>query len=131
MISESIIKDKFIIQTLQRNFNEMRGVQLQILNNANDRIRKKFDIPVIEEKVRSRIPSITGSAGRVMLSMRITKQLRFLDMKKFGDMKIYNKQVWGYLYNDILPELKYGLSEDIKTGIRSELEQAIEPLNTH
>jgi hypothetical protein len=131
MITEKIIKDKFIIDTLKSNFDEMRGIQLQILGHADDRIQRKFDIPAITDKVSSRTPSITGSDGRIMLSLRITRQLRFLDMKKFGNLKIYNKQVWGYIYNDILPELKYGFSEEVREGIRRELEQTLKPLNTN
>jgi hypothetical protein len=126
LISEKIVKDKFIVDTLRNKFDEIRAVQLKILSLADDKIRKKFNIPNIEEKVSNRLPFITGSSGQIMLSLLITKRFRFLDMKKLGNLKIYNKQVWGTVYNDIAPELKYGFSEEIKDSIRNELKQAIE-----
>lgn len=34
--------------------------------------------------------------------------IRLLDMKERGNFKIYNRQIWGVLYNETLPEIKYG-----------------------
>lgn len=127
MISEKIIRDKFIVDTVKRNLSEMQSVQLKILAGADERIRRKFDIPAIEQSIRSNVVSINGSNGNFIISQRILKKMRFLDMKKFGNLKIYNKKVWGYVYNDIADELKYGFSEEIKAGIRQELEQAFQP----
>jgi hypothetical protein len=127
MISEKMIKDKFIADTVKRNLSEMQSVQLKILAGADERIRRKFDIPAIEQSIRSNVVSINGSNGNFIISQRILKKMRFLDMKKFGNLKIYNKKVWGYVYNDIADELKYGFSEEIKAGIRQELEQAFQP----
>jgi len=128
MISEKMIKDKFIADTVKRNLSEMQSVQLKILAGADERIRRKFDIPAIEQSIRSNVVSINGSNGNFIISQRILKKMRFLDMKKFGNLKIYNKKVWGYVYNDIADDLQYGLSEEIKAGIRQELEQACKPL---
>jgi hypothetical protein len=126
MISEKIIKDKFIVDTVKRNLNELQSVQLKILAGADERIRRKFDIPAIEQSIRSNVFSFNGSNGNFIISQRIPKQLRFLDMKKFGNLRIYNKKVWGYIYGEIAGELMYGLSEEIRKGIRKELEQAFQ-----
>jgi hypothetical protein len=107
----------------------MQGVQLKILANTGEHIRRKFDISAIEQSVQGNTVSVTGSNARIMFSQKIAKQLRFLDMKKFGNAHVYNRPVWATVYGDIANELMYVFSEDIKAGIRQELENAVKPLD--
>jgi hypothetical protein len=127
MISEKIIKDRFIIDTLRQKTEELKRVQLQILSAADEDVRKKFDIPAIEAAVTNLNGVITGSNANIMYSQRIVKKLRFLDMKKFGNLKVYNSKTWGYFYGEIAAELKYGFSQEVKAAIRQQLQAAINP----
>jgi hypothetical protein len=45
-------------------------------------------------------------------------------MKKLGNMKIYNRLVWGILYAETASELMYGFSEEVKNALRRQLEAA-------
>lgn len=59
----------------------------------------------------------------------ILNYLRFLDMKKTSrrmmaerrHLALYNRVVWGVLYHETLPSLRYGLTKDIRNGIKNEL----------
>ncbi len=56
---------------------------------------------------------------------RILPYLRFLDIKYMAsrrNLALYNRVIWGVLYNETLPDLRYGLTQDIRNGIRSALE---------
>ena len=122
MITERIINNKFIVDTMNTNFARLKDRQLQILSGANETIRKKFNIPKIADRVMNRTDRASISNGEVTLTQTNLVVLRILDMKKHGNMKIYNRPVWGYIYSEIANELKYGFSKEIKEAIRNELE---------
>ena len=69
--------------------------------------------------------------------MRIFPYLRFLDInyRRGSDrisrhirsnLALYNRVVWGVLYHETFPEIKYGYTQEIRSSIRQELEQALE-----
>lgn len=86
----------------------------------------------------------TGRLARFLTSMpfsfvgntywfRILPYLRYLDIKYRGQflkerrqLALYNRVVWGVLYNETLPDILYGLTQDIKEGIKRDLERAEE-----
>lgn len=45
-------------------------------------------------------------------------------MKKHGNWKIYNRQVWGILYNNSLRRILHGYGEEIHDNVRATLESA-------
>ena len=72
--------------------------------------------------------------------LRIFPYLRFLDIHyRRGasdrisrhirrNLALYNRVVWGVLYHETFPEIKYGFTEEVRTNIRKELEQALQSL---
>jgi hypothetical protein len=124
MITDRIIKKEFIVKTLRGNMDEVRRIQTEKLHVADERIRKKFDIEAIIASVEQNAPVIDGHDNGLTLSQKIIKQLRFADMKRLGNMKLYNRLVWGILYGDTKAELSYGFSEEVKNALRKQLEAA-------
>lgn len=52
--------------------------------------------------------SITISPdGGVEMETNLPVYIRFLDMKRNGNLGIYNRQIWGILYSDTLQNIKY------------------------
>lgn len=47
--------------------------------------------------------------------------IRFLDMKRKGNWQIYNRQIWGVVYNNMLAELKEEVGSRTKEEIREQL----------
>lgn len=64
------------------------------------------------------------SGGEVELQARIPEYIRFLDMKKYGNFRIYNRQVWGILYKETLNNIKYEFRDWLKSNISRLLAQA-------
>jgi hypothetical protein len=124
MISDRIIKKEFIARTIRGNMDEVRRIQIDMLNSADERIRKKFDIDAIVASVEQNTLTVAEHGDGLIFSRKIIKKLRFLDMKRLGNMKLYNRLVWGLLYGETKAELSFGFSEEIKNALRRQLEAA-------
>lgn len=48
--------------------------------------------------------------------------IRFLDMKKKGNWQIYNRQIWGVLYNNTIWKLRDVMDDSLRSEVRSQLE---------
>jgi len=119
MISENIIKTKFIVDTLK--------YQTDILyKRLLERFYKYKRHSKTGETVKSlSYPdySITVSGERFQIVAHITKQLRFQDM---GVRKLYTKPMYSVMMGRVMARLQYGLTEEIREKITGELSQAIE-----
>lgn len=56
--------------------------------------------------------------------------IRFLDMKRLGNWKIYNRQLWGILYKDTFVEMRYGFRDWLQNYLTRSLTESLKPLNT-
>lgn len=62
--------------------------------------------------------------------MRVFSYLRFLDIRYRKQelffrrkLALYNRVIWGVLYNETLQDLRYGLTDNIRELMRNDLEQ--------
>lgn len=138
MISDNIIKQQFITGALNEGFRQINEAQRKI---AAENIYVKGKKKVIEKRegktiqqsgyeslVKSLISppyDLKVSGTTAFMTNRILKQMRFLDMKNYGNWRIYNAQVWGILYNETLPEIKYGFGDEVYKEISKQLETAL------
>ena len=138
MISDNIIKQQFITGALNEGFRQINEAQRKI---ATENIYAKGKKKVIEKRkgktiqqsgyeslVKSLISppydlKVPGTTA--FMTNRILKQMRFLDMKNYGNWRIYNAQVWGILYNETFPEIKYGFGDEVYKEISKQLETAL------
>ena len=68
--------------------------------------------------------SIADSGPGVAAEVWVPLSLRFVDMKKYGNWKIYNRQVWGTLYRDTLQAVKYEFRDWVRANFPEMLRQA-------
>ena len=68
--------------------------------------------------------TIRASGESVTVEASILKKLRFFDMKHLGDWRIYNRQVWGILYNNALIDIKYRYGQKIRDVMGEALQDA-------
>lgn len=123
MISDEIIKDKFIADQLTTGVNKVLALQAevveQVLSSKTGRLLANLS---------SRPFGIDGSGQHFMLSVSILNYLRFNeirdDMALRGKLHLYNRIVWGVLYGETLPTIKYGLTDEIRESIRKQIEDA-------
>lgn len=123
MITDEMIRTEFIAQTVKRDMDIIYATQENV-------VREVF------KGGTGRLASLlsTHPFGLYALGVnykaeaRILPYLRFLDIKyRKQDMEIrsklalYNRVVWGVLYNETLPDLRYGFTQEIRKKISQEL----------
>lgn len=55
--------------------------------------------------------------------------IRFLDMKHLGNWRIYNRQIWGILYNNALKDIKFRYGQAVTDYVGNALKAAGEKFN--
>ena len=137
MISENITKQQFIIEVLQRDLNNIYKAQLAIARNNTYiegkglNIKKGRDSKIgvrsgsLLESLENPNYVIQSSGEKFVVSANIVKGMRFIDMKKFGNLRIYNRQVWGILYNNALRDIRYGYGKAITDELGAKLNEAL------
>jgi hypothetical protein len=60
----------------------------------------------------------------VAASSNVPMYIRFLDVKKHGNWKIYNRQIWGILYHEVRARIRYEF-EDFLEQQKKNLQQSI------
>lgn len=75
------------------------------------------------------------SDGRYSVFIHLYTHLRFLDMqyrrtdldRRPKKANIYNKVVWGILFREVFPELRYGFTDEVRSQLREQLQGALNP----
>lgn len=49
--------------------------------------------------------------------------IRFLDMKHLKDLRIYNRQIWGILFNNALKDIKFNYGKEIADKVGNALKE--------
>jgi hypothetical protein len=72
-------------------------------------------------------PTAAFSGSGASLSARIDypTYIRFLDMKRKGNYKIYNRPVWGILYRETFQNIRYEFRDWVRNNAVSGLQSAL------
>lgn len=117
MIADTITKSQFIVQTLDTDIQNIykamsliaeqnlyvSGKQLKTTKQKGALIGRKSGS--LLQCLQSPDYIIQSTNTGYIISAAIVQQLRFMDMVRFGNRRIYNRQVWGILYNNTLKQL--------------------------
>lgn len=72
--------------------------------------------------------SISGSGYGISAKAEYPTYLRFLDMKRLGNYRIYNRPIWGILYKETFRDIRYEfsawLSKNFADSIRESYQQS-------
>ena len=137
MISDNITKSSFIVQTLERDLRNIynaqlliatkntyiEGKELKIKVKRGKQFRDKKNAKRIIEKLQNPNFVITQSGENFQVTNYILKELRFYDMKAHGNWKIYNRQVWGILYNNALRDIRSQVTENLRDYLGERLQE--------
>jgi hypothetical protein len=121
------IKKQFITQIIERDIRNIYNAQALIATkntyvSGRDLEYRKRRGATIAESVRNAglVASLQNPDYKIQVSdtsitvvNTISKRLRFLDMKAHGNWQIYNRQVWGILYNNALQDIKAGYGSQL------------------
>ena len=126
MVTDELIK-VFISQIIRRDAAFIYDTQARV-------VRENFSTDgrssTLAYYLSKRPFSLSGQGLNLVYYFNVITYLRFLDIKYSKDkmglrskLALYNRVIWGRLYNETIRDLKYGLTEDIKRDIRQRLEK--------
>ncbi|HCC51126.1 MAG TPA: hypothetical protein DEQ30_02980 [Porphyromonadaceae bacterium] len=118
MISDNVIKQKFIIDNLRDAAVSAYRFQL---NSFNKNLKSKTGATLKALSSPDFIISAGGSEFIVVAN--VTKQLRLQDL---GVRKLYTQPLYVALKHAYV-QLQYGFQDDIRDAIHAELENALNP----
>lgn len=140
MLSNNITKSQFILQALDRDLANIYAAQRLIAEeNKIIRVRKTGEKFARKSDRRDGIGVKTGrlinslqspdyivsqQGEKFVVSASIVLHMRFLDMKKYGNWRIYNAQVWGILYNNALRDIRWNYGYILHDAIGDLLREA-------
>ncbi|MBP8981501.1 MAG: hypothetical protein KBG19_00520 [Bacteroidales bacterium] len=127
MVTDELIKKSFISQIIRRDAAFIYDTQARV-------VRENFSTDgrssTLAYYLSKRPFSLSGQGLNLVYYFNVITYLRFLDIKYSKDkmglrskLALYNRVIWGRLYNETIRDLKYGLTEDIKRDIRQRLEK--------
>lgn len=131
MITDDLIRQRFIHDTLSQGINLIYETQENVVRTClNTRSGNLL------AHIKRRPFTSTESDTKQVFYMRIFPYLRFLDInyRKGSDriskhrrrnLALYNRTVWGVLYHETFPEIRYGFNDEVRRSIRQELENAL------
>ncbi len=136
MISDKITKTQFIASTLERDVKNIysamsliarqnvyiEGKKLQQKKRRGSTIGQRTG--ALLHSLENPQYSISGLDGKFIVTASIVQHIRFLDMKHLGNRRIYNRQVWGILYNNALPDIKYSYGKEVYDFVGRALREA-------
>lgn len=132
MITGGMIKQRFVDKILAEEAEIIKNLQLNIVND--------WDIvDSLGEKTWNILKghfSIGESGSGTRLTMRYVKYVRFIEMntrfhKASKGLHLYNKVVFGRVYNDTHMRLQHAYSEGIREEFIGEIRKSMQELNSN
>ncbi len=130
MISGGAIKTQYVREILERDAKFINETQGKVISENLRRVSGRLLRSIYRKDFQ-----IQADDNRMMLQFNYLRYLRFLDIKSSMDkfknkelrskLALYNRVIYGRLYNETRSDIKYGLTEQVKERIRTELEKAI------
>ena len=132
MITDQLIRNKFIADVMSQGINKIYETQENVVRTYLN--TRSGDLLA---HLQRRPFTSQNSDNKQVYYMRIFPYLRFLDInyRRGSDrisrhirsnLALYNRVVWGVLYHETFPEIKYGYTQQVQSSIRQELEQALQ-----
>lgn len=129
MITEHLIRKKFVHQTMT-----------DAVSRLYEAWRPAVSVFQVRSGELSRFASSGAAArqvsdGSYQLQLFVPLHLRFLDIQyrhnrprgTRGNKKsnLYNKLVWPIIFKQVFPELRYGLTDEVRKEIHDKLQKAV------
>lgn len=112
----------FTAHQLRKGLQEALTLQKR---NATLKPSKSYRGQSLKEALDSIHYTVTETSTGVTAEAGIPLTVRFNDMKHLGRMKVYNKPLWGTLYDRTLQDIKYGYRDWIRQMFGSALADAM------
>lgn len=140
-MNEDLIKQEFIRERVEKDIRAIFEAQLLI---ARERIytRTKYSKEgrsfyqeqgagatldrdsLLLKALETPQYKIEASGNGIISTSNIPMYMRFMDMKRVGNWQIYNRQVWGILYNNTINAIRYEYGKQVRDQIYARLANA-------
>lgn len=129
MITDSLIKKKFVHDTLKAGINKIYTTQENVVRSNFHSHTGRLLTSLSAHSYDSEI-----SEESSIIYLRLLPYLRFLDMQyrtrkdkiakvKRRKLALYNRVVWGVLYHETFPTIRYGLTDEVRDSINQDLKR--------
>ena len=130
MITDSLIKKKFIHQLLQRGMEQIYAAQEKVITGELDTRTGQLRQWALRRQYDMRI----SSSGDNTINVRFYPYHRFIDMMyrdrkdrvskyKRSKIAVYNRIIYGILYRRTFPAIRFGFTDEVREGIRKNFEK--------
>lgn len=125
------LKYLYIREHLEAGFRKIFQKQLEIANEKiySNTTRHKRHTGTLREALEHPTYFIQPSSHGYDAEIKWPIYIRFLDMKRMGNYRIYNRQVWGILYKETFRNMRYEFSDWLRDYTSKILNNAVQPLN--
>ena len=131
MVTESLIRKKFIHDTLKQGILQIYSTQENVVRTNFQRHTGRLLTKLSAHSYDSQL-----SEHSQTIFVRILPYLRFLDMQyrrrndriakfKRRNLALYNRVIWGVLYHETFPDLRAGFNDEVRQQIRQQLENSL------
>nr|DAP40420.1 MAG TPA: hypothetical protein [Caudoviricetes sp.] len=132
MITDTLVRDKFIHDTLSQGISKIYATQQQVLRSGyNERTGR------LRSSLSAHNFTSTSQGYSRTFFIRTLPYLRFLDMAyrqrndrlakhRRAHLALYNRVVWGVLYHETFPELAYGFTDEVRARLSKELHETFD-----
>lgn len=130
-MSKEVIQQRFLFDTLDKNIKTVYRRQLEIyldyVRKDDDRVKRPPEyLSAVENALRNPHTQISKAGDGFVASLTFPLFIRFMDMKKIANWKIYNKLVWGIIYRKTYNDISYGYSSHIAGLIKEGLVESFD-----
>lgn len=78
----------------------------------------------LQQALSSPTFSISGSGAGISATAQYPTYLRFLDMKRLGNYRIYNRPVWGILYKETFNDIRFEFSAWLRKNFADSIRES-------
>lgn len=135
MVTDSLLREQFVHQTITRGIHKIYSTQEEVVRN-NFQLRSGH----LLTSLSAHNFSAESQGFQRKFFVRILPYLRFLDMAyrlrkdrvgkfKRSNLALYNRVVWGVLYNETFPELSFGFTDEVRKTVGKKIKDIFETDN--
>ena len=133
MITDSLIRKKFVHDTLQQGISKIYATQESVVRSIYQFRSGRLLTSLSKHSSNTKI-----SDESYTVFVRILPYLRFLDMAyrqrndriakfKRRNLALYNRVVWGVLYHETFPQLRFGFTDEVRKALHDQLQRSLNP----
>lgn len=135
MITEQYVRDSFVSEILRRDIGIIYKTQEEVASR-----HFKVRTGALRNSLSRHDFALQTSKGQASVYIRVLPYLRFLDMqyrlpytglsakqakKQRAKYAIYNRIVWGVLYNETFPDIQAGFTNEVREAWRKQMKEAL------